>query len=258
MGTPSASRRRGSASASTTTTRARAPRRQVDCYGATACAGAGPRQPLRTRPGPKPAGRISSTGEAVPTRGPPLRVRCRTPHRVSTESHRRAGDNTGIEDDRLPPGDQEGFTLVELMIVLLGDRDPGRDRAAGLPGGGRVEKEQDERRTQAELRDGASSLGSRTGRTAADFTGFAANCTAVADSCTVRRRLRVGPRLGRVRAAGDLPGVGRVRVRRQPAATARTSAGEFFCIAQSSGQTDHGRGVAFSDIDTMPECTGGW
>ena len=39
--------------------------------------------------------------------------------------------------------------------------------------------------------------------------------------------------------------------------TARTSAGEFFCIAQSSGQTDHGRGVAFSDIDTMPECTGG-
>ena len=34
--------------------------------------------------------------------------------------------------------------------------------------------------------------------------------------------------------------------------------GEYFCIAQSAGQTDHGRGVAFSDIDTMPECTGGW
>jgi hypothetical protein len=38
----------------------------------------------------------------------------------------------------------------------------------------------------------------------------------------------------------------------------RSTTGEFFCIAQSTGQSDRGRGVAFADIDTVPECAGGW
>lgn len=38
----------------------------------------------------------------------------------------------------------------------------------------------------------------------------------------------------------------------------RSTGGSFFCIARSSGPSEYGRGVAFADIDTLPECVGGW
>jgi type IV pilus assembly protein PilA len=155
--------------------------------------------------------------------------------------------------DRLRRG-QEGFTLVELMVVLLV---LGILLAIGLPVflGARVRA--DERRTQAQLRT-ALIAGLTYWSDGGSFTGFGANCTAAADSCTAADSAEsalvwVGP---------GQPGISEESVVFASGAnlllTARTSAGEFFCIAQSSGQTDHGRGVAFSDIDTMPECTGGW
>jgi hypothetical protein len=33
---------------------------------------------------------------------------------------------------------------------------------------------------------------------------------------------------------------------------------EFFCVVQSTGQTDRGRGPSFADVDTLNECAGGW
>ena len=149
---------------------------------------------------------------------------------------------------------QEGFTLVEIMVVLLV---LGILLGIGLPVflGARVRA--DERRTQAQLRTGLIA-GLTYWSDGGSFTGFDANCTAAADSCTVANVSEsaltwVGP---------GQPGISEESVVFASGAnlllTARTSAGEFFCIAQSSGQTDHGRGVAFSDIDTMSECAGGW
>lgn len=129
--------------------------------------------------------------------------------------------------------------------------------AIGLPVflGARTRAE--ERRTEAQLRT-ALLAGLTYWAQDGNFTGFGAGCTAVADSCTVADGAEsalvwVGPgqpaipEISIVFAAGN-----------SLLLAARTTGGEYFCIAQSSGQSDHGRGVAFTDIDTVPECTGGW
>ena len=40
----------------------------------------------------------------------------------------------------------------------------------------------------------------------------------------------------------------------------KSRSGTYFCLAQVSGNplTDRGHSVNFTDIDTVPECTGGW
>jgi prepilin-type N-terminal cleavage/methylation domain-containing protein len=149
---------------------------------------------------------------------------------------------------------QEGFTLVELMVVLLV---LGILLAIGLPVflGARVRA--DERRTQAQLRTGLIA-GQTYWSDGASFTGFDANCTAVADSCTAADAsesalIWVGPGQPGINEESIVVALGGNLL-----LTARTTAGEYFCIAQTGGQTDHGRGVAFADIDTVAECTGGW
>jgi hypothetical protein len=115
----------------------------------------------------------------------------------------------------------------------------------------------DERRTQAQLRT-ALIAGMTYWSDGESFTGFDANCTAVADSCTAADTSEsalvwVGP--------GE-PGISEDSVVLASGPnlllTARTTDGEFFCIAQSGGRKNLGRGVAFADIDTVAECTGGW
>lgn len=40
----------------------------------------------------------------------------------------------------------------------------------------------------------------------------------------------------------------------------KSRSGTYFCLAQISGNplTDRGHSVNFADVDTVPECTGGW
>ncbi len=155
--------------------------------------------------------------------------------------------------ERLPRA-QEGFTLVELMVVLLV---VGVLVAIGLPVFLGARTRAAERRTETQLRTGLIA-GLTYWADGGNFTGFDASCTGVPDSCTVAdgaesALIWVGPgqpaipEISIVSAAGN-----------NLLLAARTTGGEFFCIAQSTGRSEYGRGIAFANIDTVPECAGGW
>jgi type IV pilus assembly protein PilA len=165
----------------------------------------------------------------------------------------RSADTCSMRTERLRRA-QDGFTLVELMVVLLVI---GVLVAIGLPVFLGAQSRAEERRTQAQLRNGLIA-GMTYWADQGNFTGFDANCTGVPDSCTVADGMEsalvwVGP---------GQPGAPEISIVFAGGSSlllaAQTAAGEFFCIAQSTGQSDHGGGVAFADIDSLPECTGGW
>ena len=147
-----------------------------------------------------------------------------------------------------------GFTLVEVMVVVVV---LAVLVAIGLPMfmGAKVKAE--ERAAQAQLRTGLTA-GLTYWTDGATFTAFDASCTATPGECDVAEDVEdsvawvgAGPpaahEISILFAAGN-----------NLLLVSRADSGGYFCLAQSTGQTDRGRAPVFDDVDTLVECAGGW
>jgi len=141
--------------------------------------------------------------------------------------------------------EDEGFTLIELMVVVLiiaillaiaiptflGAQDRARDRGA-----------------QSNLRNGITAAKTIATDDEGQFTGV--NVTEL--DLTEGSLTWVG--------AGD-PAVGEVALVVQNATevvlVAESASGKFFCMsASSTGDVGYGEGDAYADVDTLAECQG--
>jgi prepilin-type N-terminal cleavage/methylation domain-containing protein len=148
----------------------------------------------------------------------------------------------------------DAFTLIEVMVVVLV---VGILIAIGLPMFLGAKLRAEERRAQEGLHS-AQVAGLVYWTQGGTFTAFDNNCTGIPDSCDV-----ADAEEGSVTWIGPgAPALGEVSIvlaaGNSMLLVTRATSGELFCIAQATGQSDRGRGPAFSDVDSIPECAGGW
>jgi type IV pilus assembly protein PilA len=159
----------------------------------------------------------------------------------------KAGEKSGRPRLHERAKSEQGFTLIELMVVVLiigiliaiamGTFSGARERAA-------------DRAAQSNIRTGLITAMSHyvNGRT---YTGFDVP-TAASEEPSLDWMAPGPPDEEQIDieiAAGDfLLLVGKSR------------SGTFFCLAQISGNplTERGKSFNFADVDTVAECVGGW
>jgi prepilin-type N-terminal cleavage/methylation domain-containing protein len=143
--------------------------------------------------------------------------------------------------------DETGFTLVELMIVIL---IIAILIAIGLPTYLGARERAEDRAAEANLRSSLASAASWWAQIGS-YSGFDAT-TARTDEPDISWIDTSAPARGEVSIV-TASGPNLLLV-------SQSGSGSFFCVAQIANNpaTDRGRGTAFTDIDTIAECTGGW
>jgi prepilin-type N-terminal cleavage/methylation domain-containing protein len=150
--------------------------------------------------------------------------------------------------------EQCGFSLVELMVVLV---IVGLLMAIGLPVFLGAQARAQERQAQSRLHTGVEAALTHW-TVGATFSPFDNGCAAAPGSCTLAEAAESSLAwIGNAAPSGDQVAIV-VASGNNLLLVTRADSGEYFCISQATGANDRGRGAAFTDVDTVPECAGGW